>query len=197
MRSRLFCRSFHVLMVIVLGCAAANLNAQTAQTGALSGVATDPSGGVLPGVTVNVTNGSTGQTRSTVTNGNGRYLVPLLPPGTYKVEATREGFKTASFDDVRINVTETAALNLLLQIGSVKEVVEIEAQPMQLDTTSSSLGHVTDQRMVEDLPLVTRNYTEILGLSPGVSGDVTNSAHIGRGDSSLSSGTGGYSAGGS
>jgi len=185
------------LIVAVLGCAVSSLHAQTAQTGALTGVATDPSGGVLPGVSVNVTNSSTGQTRSTVTQGNGRFLVPLLAPGTYKVEASREGFKTASFDGVRINITETATLNLLLQIGSVKEVVEIEAQPMQLDTTSSSLGHVTDQRMVENLPLVTRNYTEILGLSPGVSGDVTNSAHIGRGDSSASAATGGYSIGGS
>jgi len=184
-------------MSVMLGCAGLNLYAQTAQTGALSGVATDPSGSVLPGVTVSVTNTSTGQTRGTVTQGNGRYLVPLLSPGVYKVEASREGFKTTTFDELRINVTETATLNLLLQIGAVKEVVEIEAQPMQLDTTSSALGHVTEQRMVENLPLVTRNYTEILGLSPGVSGDVTNSAHIGRGDSSLSSGTGGYSAGGS
>src|SRR5439155_391783 len=66
----------------------------------------------------------------------------------------------------------------------------------QLDTTSSALGHITDQRMVENLPLVTRNYTQILGLSPGVSGEVNNSAAIGRGDSSLSSSTGGYSIGG-
>src|SRR5207249_6761719 len=83
-----------------------------------------------------------------------------------------------------------------LEIGSVKEVVFVEAQPMQLDTTSSALGHITDQRMVENLPLVTRNYTQILGLSPGVSGEVNNSAAIGRGDSSLSSSTGGYSIGG-
>jgi len=196
MRSRIVCRIFKlakVALVFFLGVAA---HAQTAQTGALGGMVTDPSGSVLPGVGITVTNTSTGQVRTAATQGNGRYLVPLLPPGIYKVEASREGFKAATVEQVRITITETAALNVKLEIGSVKEVVFVEAQPMQLDTTSSALGHITDQRMVENLPLVTRNYTQILGLSPGVSGEVNNSAAIGRGDSSLSSSTGGYSIGG-
>lgn len=195
MRSPLFCR---ILIASILACISVATQAQTAQTGALSGVASDPSGSVLPGVSITVTNTSTGQVRTTTTQSNGRYLVPLLPPGVYKVEASREGFKTGTFEQVRINITETATLNIALQVGSIREIVEVEAEPMQLDTISSALGHVTDERMVQSLPLVTRNYTQILGLSPGVSGDVTNSAHIGRGDSSLSSATGGYSiAGGS
>ena len=123
-------------------------------------------------------------------------MVPLLPPGSYKVEATRSGFKTATIEQVRVSITETATLNFKMQVGAINEVISVEAEPMQLDIESSTLGHITDQRMVEGLPLVSRNYTQILGLSPGVSGDVTNSAHIGRGDSSLSSGPGGYSIGG-
>ncbi|PYX00283.1 MAG: hypothetical protein DMG89_05020 [Acidobacteria bacterium] len=196
MRRRIVCWIFKLAktsFVFFLGVAA---HAQTAQTGALGGMVTDPSGSMLPGVGITVTNTSTGQVRTAATQGNGRYLVPLLPPGIYKVEASREGFKAATVEQVRITITETAALNVKLEIGSVKEVVFVEAQPMQLDTTSSALGHITDQRMVENLPLVTRNYTQILGLSPGVSGEVNNSAAIGRGDSSLSSSTGGYSIGG-
>jgi hypothetical protein len=173
------------------------MSAQTAQTGAVSGQVTDPSGSVLPGVTVKVISNSTGQVREASTQGNGRYLVPLLPPGQYKVEAAQQGFKTATVEQVRVNITETANMNFKLEIGSVKEVISVEAEPMQLDTSSSALGHVTDERMVENLPLVTRNYTQILGLSPGVSGEVNNSAAIGRGDSSLSSATSGYSIGGS
>src|SRR5437660_10333116 len=73
----------------------------------------------------------------------------------------------------------------------------VQAEPMQLETTSSVLGHVTDQRMVENLPLVTRNYTQILGLSPGVSRDAINGSEIGRGSTSLSASTGGYSVAGS
>jgi len=197
MRTRLLRQILSVISLLSITGAVVSF-AQTAQTGALNGLATDPSGSVLPQVKVTVTSTETGQVRTTTTQGNGKYLVPLLPPGTYKVEATREGFKTATFDGVRINITETATLNLPLQVGAISEVVSVEAEPMQLDTTSSALGHVTDERMVEGLPLVTRNYTQILGLSPGVTGEVTNSAHIGRGDTSLSSATGGYSvAGGS
>lgn len=193
----LFRRNFMVVIAVWL-CLGTFLYGQTAQSGALTGLVTDQSGSVVPGVGITITDPNTGQVRTTSTRSNGRYLVPLLPPGVYKVEASREGFKTGTFEQVRINITETATLNIPLHVGSVREIVDVEAEPMQLDTISSALGHVTDERMVENLPLVTRNYTQILGLSPGVSGDVTNSAHIGRGDSSLSSATGGYSiAGGS
>jgi outer membrane receptor protein involved in Fe transport len=177
---------------------AAALYGQTAQTGALTGTVSDPTGRVVQGVTVTVTSTSTGQTRTAVTQSNGKYLVPLLPPDVYKVEISSKDFKTVVFDRVKINITETAAVNAQLQIGSFKEIMTITAEPEQLNVTDTTLGHVTDQRVVENLPMATRNYTQILGLSPGVSGDVNNSAHIGRGDSSLSSSTGGYSiAGGS
>ena len=190
----------HILPLTVLALAFTSnvvLFSQTAQTGALSGTATDPSGRVLQGVSIRATDTSSEQVHEATTQSNGHYLVPLLPPGLYKVEASSTGFKTATIDQVRIDVTETASLNFKMEVGSVAEVVSVEARPMQLDITSSALGHVTDQRMVENLPLVTRNYTQILGLSPGVSGEVNNSAAIGRGDSSLSSATSGYSIAGS
>jgi hypothetical protein len=196
MRTHLFRRIAVVVGILGMICMAGVSYGQTAQTGALGGTASDPSGNVLPGVSVSVTNTATGQVRTTATQGDGRYMVPLLPPGSYKVEATRSGFKTATIEQVRVSITETATLNFKMQVGAINEVISVQAEPMQLDTESSTLGHITDQRMVEGLPLVSRNYTQILGLSPGVSGDVTNSAHIGRGDSSLSSGPGGYSIGG-
>jgi Carboxypeptidase regulatory-like domain len=170
--------------------------AQTAGTGALTGTVTDPSGGVVPGVTVIVTSTNTGQTRTAVTQSNGKYLVPLLPPDLYKVEISSKNFKTAVFEQVRINVTETAPLNAQLQLGSFKEIMTIKAEPEQLNITDPALGHVTDQRVVENIPLVTRNYTQILGLSPGVSGEVNNGARIGRGETSMAAATGGYSVAG-
>jgi hypothetical protein len=171
-------------------------HAQTAQTGALTGVVSDPSGRIVPGAAVAVTSLSTGQTRSAETQNTGKYFVPLLPPGVYKVSVTRSDFRTAEFELLRINVTETATLNVQLEIGSFKDVITVQAEPMQVDTTSSALGHITDERMVQNLPLVTRNYTQILGLSSGVSGEVNNSAAIGRGETGLSAATGGYSVGG-
>src|SRR5207302_6976298 len=172
------------------------LIAQTAATGALKGTATDPSGRVVPGVTIKVTSNETGQTRTVITQSNGTYLVPLLPLGEYKLEMSAKGFKSETFENIAIHVTETALLDVHLQVGGVAEIVTVRDVPELIQTNSSALGSVTDQRMVENLPLVTRNYTQILGLSPGVSGEVNNSASIGRGESSQAAATGGYSAGG-
>jgi len=169
-------------------------SSQTAQTGALSGTVSDPSGRVIQGVTVTVTSTTTGHAQTAVTQSDGKYIVPLLPPDTYKVEVAGKNFKTIVFEQIRINITETATLNVQLQIGSVTEVVSVAAETLALDTTSSAAGHVSDQRSVEDLPLVTRNYTQILGLSPGVSAEVFNAAEIGRGgvDDALVTGGGSY-----
>ena len=172
------------------------LTAQSAVTGALKGIITDPSGSVVTGVAVKVTSHSTGQTRTATTQSNGSYLVPLLPPGEYTVDASARGFKSISVSDVTVHVTETQTLDFRLQVGTISETVTVQDVAELVQTESSALGSVTDQRMVENLPLVTRNYTQILGLSPGVSGEVNNSASIGRGDSSQAASTGGYSVAG-
>lgn len=194
-----FCHfvAMHMFLVCVLFGFSQELFTQTAATGALRGTVTDPSGGVLPGVTIKVTNAATGQSQTAVTQANGAYLVPFLPVAVYRVEASSKGFRTAVFEKVEVNVTETKVVDIRLQVGSFTETVTVQAQPAQVETTSSALGNVTDQHMVENLPLVTRNYTQILGLSPGVSGEVTNSADIGRGSSSQAAATAGYSVGGS
>src|SRR5580700_2528591 len=189
--------AMHVFLACVLFGFSQELFTQTAATGALRGTVTDPSGGVLPGATIKVTNAATGQTQTAVTQTNGAYVVPFLPLAVYRVEASGKGFKTEVFEKVEVNVTETKVVDIRLQVGSFTETVTVQAQPAPVETTSSALGNVTDQHMVDNLPLVTRNYTQILGLSPGVSGEVNNSADIGRGLSSEAAATGGYSVGGS
>jgi hypothetical protein len=170
--------------------------AQTAATGALKGVVTDPSASVVPAASVKVSSYATGQIRTVVTPNNGSYLIPYLEPGNYKVEVSATGFKSLAIEKIEIHVTETRPLDLRLQVGAISETVTVRDIPELVQTDSSALGNVTDERMVQSLPLVTRNYTQILGLSPGVSGEVNNSASIGRGDSSQAASTGGYSAGG-
>src|SRR5258708_6816815 len=172
------------------------LLAQRAATGALKGTVTDPSGSVVPGVSIKGTSNEPAQTRTAITQSNGSYLVPLLPVGEYTLETLAKGFKSVTFQNITIHVTETALLDIRLQVGGVAETVTVHDVAELVQTNSSALGNVTDQRMVESLPLVTRNYTQILGLSPGVSGEVNNSASIGRGDSSQAAATGGYSTGG-
>lgn len=155
---------------------------QSADTGALKGTITDPSASVVPGVSVKVTSYNTGQARTTSTQGNGSYLIPLLPPGEYRLEASGKGFKSVAIQNLAIHVTETTTVDIPLQVGAINETVTVEEVGEVVQTTSSALGNVTDQRMVENLPLVTRNYIQILGLSPGVSAEITDASSIGRGN---------------
>jgi Carboxypeptidase regulatory-like domain len=192
-------QSYRGQLSTIMGCCTAllllaqMLTAQTAATGALKGIITDPSGGVVPGVPVKITSHATGETRTAISQSNGSYLVSLLSPGDYSVDASAKGFKSISVRTITIHVTETETLDLRLQLGTITETITVQDVAELIQTNSSALGSVTDQRMVENLPLVTRNYTQILGLSPGVSGEVNNSASIGRGDSSQAASVGGYS----
>lgn len=158
--------------------------AQTAGTGAISGIVSDQSGAVVSGATITVTSQSTGAKWTAVSSSRGNYVVPLLPPGAYRLNATQPGFKESTYSDIAVNVTETKALNISLQVGNVHEIVQVDTTAEQLQTESSALGNVTTRDMVENLPLVTRNYTQIIGLSPGVASDVTNAGGFGRGGGS-------------
>ena len=155
--------------------------AQTAVTGALAGTVTDRSGAVIVGAQILVTNEASGESRTVVTSNGGNYSVPLLLPAPYHVEVSKAGFKTVTVEHAKINVTETNTLNIRLEVGDVSEKVTVQGQTEQLQTESSTLGRVTTGEQVSTLPLVTRNYTEIIALNPGVASDVTNAGELGRG----------------
>ncbi len=165
----------------LLAMSSLRIGAQTAGTGAISGTVSDPSGALVEGVKITVTSNATGGSTSVITSRSGTYLVPLLLPATYRVEASKEGFKLSTYPQITVNVTETEALNIRLVVGGVHEVVEVDTTTQPLQTESSALGHVVGGEEILSLPLVTRNYTQILGLSPGVSADVFNASEIGRG----------------
>src|SRR5271168_488238 len=169
------------LVALILGGMPANSPAQTAGTGALSGTVTDQSGSSIAGAQVKVTSESSGETRTVTTNSTGSFTVPLLLPGAYRVEVTKEGFRTATIPHVQIVVTETNALNIRLEVGQVSEKVIVEAQVAQLQTESSTLGRVTSSEQVESLPLAMRNFTQIIALNPGVSAEIANAGELGRG----------------
>jgi hypothetical protein len=167
--------------------------AQTADTGAIAGIVTDAGGGVVPQAEIKVTNLGTGESRTATSTQNGSYVVPLLPPGAYSVDVSKTGFKMLSFSRVVVIVTETETLNAHLEVGAVSEHVTVSSEAEQLQTASSALGHVTNEEMVANLPLVTRNYTQIIGLNAGVASEVTNANQLGRGqggERSFSSGGG-------
>lgn len=166
------------------------VRAQTAATGAITGTVRDTSGGVIVGAKVTATLSSTGETRQVVTNSQGFYRFPLLPPGKYRLKVERSGFKAAVHTGVSVTVTETSVVNLKLEVGSVAQTVEVKAQPNMVQTASSALGRVVNERAVVNLPLATRNYTQILALSPGIIAPVNNATDLGRGSGGLSGSNG-------
>lgn len=155
--------------------------AQTNSTGALTGTVTDSSGGVVAGATVTITNNGTGQQRTETTAGDGVYKFTLLNPGTYKVSFSAAGFKPAEVASVTVNVTETPVLDQRLSVGGTTTEVTVESTAETIQTQNAANGDVVGSQEVVDLPLVSRNYTQIVNLSPGVVSNVTTASSVGNG----------------
>jgi hypothetical protein len=160
--------------------------AQTSDTGAIAGEVTDPAGSVVPDSQIKVTNLGTGAMRTAVSGHNGSYSVPLLPPGEYRVEISKAGFRLVSYPSITVVVTETQTLNAKLEVGAVTDQITVTTAAEQLQTAASTLGRVTNEEMVTDLPLASRNFTQIIGLNPGVSTEVTNPTALGLGGGGMS-----------
>ncbi|HUA18641.1 MAG TPA: carboxypeptidase-like regulatory domain-containing protein [Bryobacteraceae bacterium] len=169
-----------VLLALLLAAVSPSLRAQSAGTSGLSGVVTDPSGAAIPGVTVTITQISTGQTRTTTTGADGAYRFTLLQPGDYRVRFTAAGFKVEEVPSVTLNVTETPELDRTLEVGAQSEQVTVEAAAEALQTQSSTLGTTVNSSTVGALPLSNRNYTQIVGLSAGVNAGVANATAFGK-----------------
>lgn len=160
--------------------------AQTAETGALSGTVTDPSGGVIAGATVLATNTGTGQARTVTTEASGSYRFSLLPPGNYSVKISASGFQTVTVPSVTVNVTETAVLNEALQVGGQTTQVTVEATTEAIQTENVTNGGVVSGQEITSLPLVSRNYTQVINLSPGVVANAATASAIGNGTQDVS-----------
>lgn len=154
--------------------------AQTAATGKVVGSVLDPSNAAIAGAAVTVESSGTNFSRKVTTDASGAYTVPLVPPGTYTVTVSAKGFKTASNPAVVVSVTETATVNLTLELGQTTETVTVETSAAMVQAENATLGRVVGEKAVQDLPLTNRNYTQILALSPGVAAAVTNAATLGR-----------------
>jgi len=165
---------------------ATSLLAQSAGTGALTGTLTDQSGAVVPGVVVLLANLETNQTRTTTSGSDGSYKFSLLPPGNYRVRFSATGFKTAQVDSVMVNVTETPVLDRVLELGAQTEQITVEAATELLQTASSTLGTTVTSGTVTELPLSSRNYTQILALSAGANVGATDATQFGKGTQTMS-----------
>ena len=142
-----------------------------AANGAIEGTVSDSSGGVLPGVSVTITNIDTGTERSVVTNDKGLFRAPLLPLGTYKVVAELQGFKKFEGTDIKLSVGQTAVVNATLSVGTVSETITVSsADTPALDLARIDIGHTMTELEVHNLPLVARNPYNFALVQPGVTG---------------------------
>lgn len=133
------------------------------------GRVTDSSGATVPGATVHLTNNATGAERTAVTNNNGDWSLPNLPPANYRLRVEKEGFKTSSIPSLDVEIGKTANGSVVLSIGERTETVEVSTLPPQLQTSEATVGQVIDQKQITDLPLNGRNVLQLATLAPGVS----------------------------
>jgi len=165
---------------------APSLFGQSSSTGALTGTLKDASGAVLPNATVTLTSLGTGQVRTATTSADGTYKFGLLPLGNYSLKFEASGFNTAEVPSVTVAVTETAVLDEILQVGAQTQQVEVRAEAEAVQTTSTTVGTVVNSQTITQMPLTSRNYTNLLGLSAGANSSVFNAANMGRGSTEVS-----------
>ena len=138
-----------------------------APTGAITGTVIDPTGAVVTGAVVTITNPSTNTQRVVKTNSSGIYDVPALMPGIYNLKAEMKGFTTQVRNDIELQVAQVARIDVTLQLGNVSEVVEVTGGAPVLQTETTDIGTVVENRRIEDLPLNGRNYLQLTSLIPG------------------------------
>ncbi|MGH9846829.1 MAG: carboxypeptidase regulatory-like domain-containing protein, partial [Blastocatellia bacterium] len=158
-----------LLVALLISCAPLAFS-QTAQ---VTGRVSDPNDAVVPGTKVIVTNQGTGLKREAVTNDDGYYTIPLLPPGNYQMTVQKDGFKPISRSGITLQVEQVARLDFKLEIGSTSETVQITGATPLLERETSSVGHVVDNARIVNLPLNQRNPLALAFLVPGVTGSLT------------------------
>jgi len=144
--------------------------------GTVSGVLTDPSGAVIQGAKVTLQDEQKGYKFAATSDSDGRYLFASIPPGTYSVTAEMQGFEKTVRTHIKLNVSENPTANLTMKIAGAAQTVEVQAQSSTIATEDAVTGQVIDRRLINDLPLIDRNVTELTFLTPGVT-DVDDQCH--------------------
>jgi Carboxypeptidase regulatory-like domain len=137
-------------------------------TASISGTVTDPSGAIVAGATVTATNVDTGVATTQPTNASGYYSFQSLPLGTYTIDVSQTGFKEYAQTGLVLDVNSALVIDVKLQVGAASEKVEVSSTALHVDTQSTQMGEVITGKEMTDVPLVTRSYTDLLSLQPGV-----------------------------
>lgn len=154
-------------------------------TGSISGTVVDPNGAIVNGATVKVTNTATNNSRVTTTDGDGTFAFQTLQPGRYKVDVTAANFAAYSVE-ADVNITQTTTVDAKLSVGGVGGDVTVDYAAPVIQPETSQQGRVVTGETLRQLPLPTRNFQQLLTLSPGAQADVSNTTELGRGDAVIS-----------
>ena len=138
------------------------------QTAEVTGTVMDASGSAVPGAVVVARNVNTGVARNTVTNDVGNYLITALLPGSYRVTAEAAGFKQMIREPVTLIVDEVGRIDFIMELGEAKESVTVEASSILLDTATSTVGNLVENKQIAELPLNGRSPMDLVALSPGI-----------------------------
>ena len=140
---------------------------QTAN-GTISGIVLDPTGSSISGAEILVVNDATGISYPGKTNAEGIYAIADLPPGPYRMQVAKNGFKTLIKPDILLHVEDALAINFTLSLGAASEIVTVQGGAPLINTENGSVGTVIDRNFVESLPLNGRSFNTLLQLTPGV-----------------------------
>ncbi len=136
-------------------------------TGEIGGLVTDPTGAVVAGAKITLVHPATNTQRAVTSNTAGLYNLPALPPGIYNLKAEMQGFKTEVRNEIELQVAQVARIDFTLQVGSVTEVVEVQGGAPLIETETTSIGAVIENKRILELPLNGRNYLTLAALTPG------------------------------
>ena len=151
------------VLVVFLACS--TVWGQTVASSQVSGVVTDATGASVADAKIQLTQVDTGQLHTATSNASGSYIIPDLPPGTYRFEVTAQGFSTYVLTGIVLEVGSNPAINAKLTVGAVSEQVVVEASVAMVETQSNGVGQVIDQKQVVELPLNGRDPTQLIALA--------------------------------
>jgi hypothetical protein len=156
------------IFAVLFSCLLSGIAFAQFDTGSFVGNIQDAAGAAIPQATVRVTNMDTGISATAKTDGTGHYEVSALKPGPYRIEASADGFSTAVATNITVQVGGRQRLDLSLKVGGSDTSVEVTDVALQVETETSQRGQVVTNYQSAALPLVTRNYADLLGLVTGV-----------------------------
>src|ERR1700728_4707568 len=157
------------IALVLWTCAGASWgHGQATNSGTVVGEVTDPSGAVIPGATVTLSDPSSGVKMTKTTNDDGKYVFPAVPPGTYSVSASRSGFSVARTEGQAVNIGVQLTINLALKVGSSAETVEVQSIGTELQTLNSTVGQTIPQEAIDSLPSLLHDANTFTSMQPGV-----------------------------